>query len=99
MNTTQDAGITGQASIALRNVKDEEILLQPFAILPLQDSSGNDVNELLKAKNKERELQYEKIAGKPFDGASNWTGKFNGLSSLIKTPFQIWFISGATVTL
>ena len=68
----------------LRYVKEDEIHERLFAVVPVQDSSGKGMNELLQAKIEEHGLKYEKIAGESFDGASNMRGEFNGLRSHIK---------------
>lgn len=85
MDSTQDIGVHDQASICIRYLYNGEIKERLFAVVNVINSSGKALFELLKDCFNQHGLHLDKVVGESFDGASNMSGSFSGLQSLIKS--------------
>lgn len=98
-SSTQDIGVIDQATIVLRYVHERAVEERLFSVLPVSDSTGRGLNELIQECFRNNGIIYENITGELFDGAANMRSKVKGLrahiSRIVKDNIYIWCYSHA----
>ncbi|KAL4084049.1 hypothetical protein QTP88_029365 [Uroleucon formosanum] len=84
VDSTQDVGVFDQAAICIRYIFNGNVTERLFALLKVEDSSGEGYYNMLKSLFQKHNMNFTNVIGEAFDGASNMRGQFSGLQSRIK---------------
>ncbi|CAN1163920.1 Zinc finger MYM-type protein 1 [Linum perenne] len=83
VDEAQDASGREQMALILRFVNSAGILTERFfAIKGVSETSSETLKQVICDVLSQYNLQVEKLRGQGYDGASNMSGKFNGLKAL-----------------
>ncbi|CAN1280385.1 Zinc finger MYM-type protein 1 [Linum perenne] len=88
VDEAQDASGREQMALILRFVNSAGILTERFfAIKGVSETSSETLKQVICDVLSQYNLQVEKLRGQGYDGASNMSGKFNGLKALFLKDF------------
>ncbi|XP_054259308.1 uncharacterized protein LOC128984050 [Macrosteles quadrilineatus] len=94
MDTTIDVSTLDQCAFVLRYVRDSEVTERLLALKSVVSTSGQSLFETLKTVLEETNIPLENCVANAFDGASNMSGQYNGvtakLCSVIPNHIHTW---------
>ncbi|KAL4089376.1 hypothetical protein QTP88_024422 [Uroleucon formosanum] len=83
VDSTQDVGVFDQAAICIRYIFNGNVTERLFALLKVEDSSGEGYYNMLKSLFQKHNMNFTNVIGEAFDGASNMRGQFSGLHHVL----------------
>lgn len=84
VDSCQDVGVMDQVAICVRYVRNGIVYERLICMTPIRTTTGKQYFELVKTELNNLGLDLKNIISSAFDGASNMSGKYNGLQAILK---------------